>query len=581
MMIRAVVVLVILALPAGAQELLFSIPGTNPTVRFGHAVAPAGDMNGDRVPDLMASALDRWVRVYSGVDGSLLRSWPAPEDANRFGHALASAGDVDGDGVPDVAVGAPGFLGVLGGSPSFTPGRVHVYSGRTAQPLLILDEQGGSDDEFGWSVCGAGDVDGDGRGDVLVGAPGHLWHLVNGSTPGWAYLMSGVDGSVIHAWTGTRPGERFGISVASTGDLDGDGVADVAIGATGHGDFEPFTLPGPGSVSAFSGRTGQRLFKVKGPATGLHGEVAFPLPEGGSTSFGQLVAAAGDVDGDGVPDLAIGSAYPGFVRFVSGVDGADLGGAATFQPTTWFGSEPASTTPLAAGGDVDGDGVPDVVAGDVFGSRIAVLSGPEGVHRGTLGDTLPGAGGTGGPVGLWRRAVPAILGDVTGDGIDDVAVGWPAADTGPSADAGRVDVYAGGSWRWDDLGQGLPGSGKVVPELRGLGTLESGTLLEFWSLAPPRRDDSDGGFGFLDVPARLVVGFDADPTPLAGGVLVPATDLWVGFNALGWIGWNRALTVTMPDGLPAGLGIHAQALFADDAAPDGVAFSNAVVGVVP
>ena len=195
--------------------------------RLGHSVSGAGDVNGDGFDDLIVGAIDdaengtksgsAW--VYSGVDGSVLYTFFGDAEQDRFGISVSGAGDVNGDGFADLIVGI-----------RTAPSSARVFSGSDGSVLYNFSVSPG--DQFGESVSGAGDVNGVGFDDMIVGA-----RLAdnNGPTSGSAHVFSGVDGSVLYTFDGDSAGDQFGHSVSSAGDVNGDGLADLVVGASNGG----------------------------------------------------------------------------------------------------------------------------------------------------------------------------------------------------------------------------------------------------------------------------------------------------------------------------------------------------------
>ena len=174
------------------------------------------------------------------------------------GWSVAPAGDINGDGIPDVIVGDPHYNVLGDGEGSFTVGRIFVFSGATDTVLLTLDnpivDENARD---GYSVVSLGDTNGDGVPDILAGAPGqHIGDESEGLLVGVAYLYSGANGALLRTFNDptTEVDARFGFAVANAGDLNGDGVSDAIIGA-----------PGKGKVFVFSGKTGTLLFTILSP----------------------------------------------------------------------------------------------------------------------------------------------------------------------------------------------------------------------------------------------------------------------------------------------------------------------------
>jgi hypothetical protein len=274
-------------------SLLHTLAGTVDVSFFAPAVDGAGDMDGDGHDDVivgeaMISATapgSGRVRVYSGFDGSVLHELTGGT-GERMGRAVDGAGDVDGDGTPDF---------VVGGDDVVPPARVWVFSGADGSLLHDFAGNPAGGDGFGESVSRAGDVDGDGHGDVIVGAPSDD---TAGSAAGAAYVHSGADGSVLHSFFGNAAGDQLGIDVNEGGDFDGDGRADVLVGMVEG----PGTFGGTACMQLYSGSDGSLMRQL---------ESGVPNDE-----FGRAVAALGDIDGDGVTDF-IGGAPSGDVKGTS------------------------------------------------------------------------------------------------------------------------------------------------------------------------------------------------------------------------------------------------------------------------
>jgi len=375
-----------LAIATSAQTTLHTIvdsPGL-----FGQSVRSAGDVDLDGVPDVLAGvpgggieycspAAGGWVGVYSGRTGvRLYQIFAPPNSIDLMGWSVASIADLNGDGRPDLIVGAPHWPGGL----QCGKGQVRIYSGADGSLLHTLVGTGGLPsgyELFGISVANAGDVNADGTQDVLVGATYGQNH--NGDGAGYARIFSGADWSTIHTVYGNVASERFGQSVSGVGDVNLDGFADFAVGT-------PFSTyaGGCGSVRVYSGADGLILHFFNGQPG----------------CIGRWVAAAGDVDADGVPDIA-SSGGAGAVVF-SGSTGAVLMNVS--------GSSGAVHS-VDGAGDVNQDGHADLIVARLTSAR---------VYSGFDGSILYGYAG---PV----NHVPSVAaaGDVNSDGLADVLVAWP------------------------------------------------------------------------------------------------------------------------------------------------------------
>lgn len=207
---------------SGATGLLLTtINGSANNERLGVSADAVGDVNGDGFKDFIIGSYFGGAKIYSGQNFSVLRTFPAGPADDRFGFAVAGAGDVNGDGIADAVVGAPQDGNV------FAPGNGYakIFSGANGSLIRTLTGSA-SGDRFGCAVGGAFDMNADGRAEVIVGAD---QQSIGGN--GYARLFSGIDGSVIHTFSGTNAGSLYGTTVDGLGDVNGNGNFEVAVGA--------------------------------------------------------------------------------------------------------------------------------------------------------------------------------------------------------------------------------------------------------------------------------------------------------------------------------------------------------------
>jgi hypothetical protein len=398
------------------------------TAPEGVAWGTAGDFDGDGYSEVTAAAPflsnpGNRVYVYRGSPDGVLanarRTLDAPDRDAQFGFAIAAAGDLNGDGFGDLAVGAPGHLS--------NTGRVHVYLGSATGfrdlPDLSVDGPDGPDSYFGVALAGGGDFNRDGFGDLAVGANraggGGRVHVYYGSPLG----LSGRPSLTLPG--PMEMGARFGNALANAGDLDGDGDSELVVGADGFGSFAGRVYVFSGGASGLS-TTAQTLDRLQGG------------------QFGIAVAGVGDLNGDGLPDLAAGATtidagrgqvmvYHGSRTALSTTPAAELNGPDA-QMADFGGA-------ISAAGDTDGDGYGDLLTSasrfdDFTGRAYLFRGGPMGV-AGAMPQRLELMTA---PRGFFGGALVGGR-DYNNDGFGDVAVSAERSSTF----TGTVVTYRGGS----------------------------------------------------------------------------------------------------------------------------------------
>ncbi|PZD73390.1 Leukotoxin [Acaryochloris thomasi RCC1774] len=485
----------------------FIISGINTNDQTGFSVSAAGDFNGDGIGDLIigapaANAQNSLGKSYvvfgqstgfnasldlATLDGSNGFVLNGVEAGDYSGFAVSSA-DVNGDGFDDVIIGSSG--------PYFNaPGaKTHVVFGQAgpfSANVDLSDLDGSNGFLFngnvvanfpGTSVRGAGDINGDGLEDVIIGASGANddvgeSYVIFGQTEAFSasFGVSDLNGSNGFVINGTTTRGNFGWSVSGAGDVNGDGFDDLIIGAISGG------RGGRGRSHIVFGQAA--AFAPTFDITSLNGTNGFVLTDGGSFS----VSSAGDINNDGFDDFVVGARDDGedgrsYVIFgdaeigasgslsltaLNGSNGFAINGSSTFSGESGYS--------VSGIGDVNGDGIDDLLIGDpsadpdngsllgilegqsyvVFGRTdgfsasldLAALSGDEGfVIDGTdaydnLGFSVSGAG------------------DVNGDGINDIIVGAPGADVsnGQGSEVGEGYVIFGNAAPQLDLNGGSTG----------------------------------------------------------------------------------------------------------------------------
>lgn len=355
-----------------------------------------------------------------------VRSWarkPAIDGVSPAGRRGAAVliSDLDGDGIGDLIAGAPQESPAA----TFAAGRVVAVSGATDDPLWTLD---GEEilGNLGGALAGTGDIDGDGGEDLLVGAPGES------SASGRIRLVSGRTGAILAEVVG-EPGERLGSALAMLGDRNLDGDVEALAGApeadSGAGRVIVLELPGLQELERLAGRAGEGL--------------------------GSAVASPGDVDDDGHADAIATASRSGPGRVVLWpAAGSVLERAGRMDGDRFGGS-------VAAGADVDGDGVGDILVGAPGDSSAGTSAGRVELLSGRLWTPL--RQWLGDAAGDEFGAAVAFAADVDVDGVVDLHLGAPGA----AADAGSVELRSGATGELLGAFDGASGAGRFGESLAG------------------------------------------------------------------------------------------------------------------
>ena len=395
---------------ASGQSVLYVKDGSALDNRQGLSAAGAGDVNGDGRADFIVGApyadpggifAAGLALVYSGATGATLYQINGGVASGFLGLSVAGAGDVNGDGKADFMVG--------------TQSQALVYSG--ASGALLYQKNGGP------AVAGAGDVNADGKSDFIVGAsgadPGGI------ADAGSAYVYSGATGALLYQKNGVAAGDALGNAVAGVGDVDGDGRPDFIVGAQSADGGGIFNV---GSAFVYSGASGALLYQKNG-ANGLD-------------NFGSSVAGAGDLNGDGRADFIVGARFAdagGLVNVGSAFVYSGATGGLLYQKNGSVAGDNFGRS-VGGAGDVDGDGRPDFMVGASGASPGGLTNaGSAFLYSGAAGGLLFQKNGL---AGEQLGYSVAVAGDVSGDGKADFLIGVPYADPAGNFDAGSALVYS-------------------------------------------------------------------------------------------------------------------------------------------
>ncbi len=386
---------------------------------FGYSVSEAGDVNGDGFADVyvgaygFSSSKGRAYLYYGGASMNNVVDIYMTGDTtlNYFGYSVSGGGDVNGDGYADMISGAYGK--------NSNKGRAYVYTntmrGEDIPDLILTGQYDG--DSFGNSVSNAGDVNGDGFSDVIVGHPGY------NSATGIAYIFYGgitMNNVADLMMTGETTNILFGRYVSSAGDVNGDGYSDVIIGAERYGNGRSYIFYG-GS---------------------LMNNVADVIMDGefDNDRFGVSVSSAGDVNSDGYSDVIVGAEYYNSLKGRAYIyyGGSVMNNVADVIMTgetnnDFFGRS------VSLAGDVNNDGFSDVIVGAPYSTsnigRSFIYFG--GAAMNNIADVTM----TGEAIDSYFAYSVSSAGDVNNDGFSDVIVGA----SGYTSFTGRAYIYFGGT----------------------------------------------------------------------------------------------------------------------------------------
>jgi len=401
-------------------------PHPTATTYFGWAVAGIGDVDADGVRDFVvgtpyddALAWDAGiVAAYAGADRRLLWIAPVTTQLTYVGVTLAATADMDGDGVDDLLAGSTIRNSVL------------ILSGADGHEIArCTDPAGGGVADY-HGIASVGDLDGDLLPEIAAGAPTNNERLHHqGKVTVFRYDRA-TNACAIRLALWDPEGtyyDNLGYSLAGIGDVTGDGVPDIAAGEPGDDPVDDSN----GAILVFSGADGSLVRRITDPAAGWRDALGIDL------------RGIEDLDGDDVPDIAASterrSSWEGEVILFSGADGSVL--RRLTDASTLTGERIGGAIDVV--GDVDGDGLDDILAGaryaDVAGvidaGRAVVFSSGTGAILGVLAPPVPTAGA------LFGSSV-AATGDATGDGIPEMVVGAPYDGTASVVQCGSFSVFA-------------------------------------------------------------------------------------------------------------------------------------------
>lgn len=430
---RSLAFLALLALPeASAQAPYIDTHALNQLGYpggYGSAITGIRDNTGDGRGDFIVGAPDELVTgnfkgavyLHDGTTGNTIKRYVSPNSQSfgRFGAMVARVPDVSGDGRDDILIGAWGEFHSFSSA-----GRAYLYS-RPAQGVVgglvhaLVSPNPQTSAFFGTSGCGISDIDGDGLGDVVVGAP-YEDSTTGVQNAGAAYVFSGGSGALLRSMHSPTPmtDGLFGNAIAEVRDVDADGVNDIAVGEVGKQRFW-----------VFSGATGNQIHQVAGSIQS-------------SLGFATSLAGVPDLNGDGAGDLLVGDAagLSGRVHVYDGASGVKIDTIDSPSPNISFGRFVSGIE------DVNGDGNGDLIVGAIWLSLPGQPDGGVFVYSGADRSLLSAITSPAKP-GTFIDTTPSFgfavgsMPDADGDGLPEYLIGSPKESLGGPGTGGAYVFF--------------------------------------------------------------------------------------------------------------------------------------------
>jgi len=393
------------------SNILYNFYGKGSVERFGHSVSGIGDVNNDSYDDLIVGApWGKYTRVISGHNGKAIYEITG---YSQTGRGVSDTGDINNDGYDDFAIS--GVFDDPEGA-----GGARVFSGLDGSVLYTFPSQAAAYDN---PISGAGDVNNDGYNDVIIGSA--LENYAQYTNAGYARVYSGKDGSLLYSYKGGKTRDYAGFSVSEAGDINKDNYDDFIITMS----IKDSVGQGNGLVIAYSGQDGSEIYKLN-----LYGSIT------STKNFGNVIDSLGDVNNDSYPDLIIGAkqnfangTQSGSAWIISGENGQVL---YTYHGNTYerFGSSVSKV------GDLNQDGYAEFAIGAENSAVNGEGSGYMRIYNGADGTILYHFEGS---AGSFLGSKASYAGDVNNDGLPDLIVGAPSANSPVTTSTGMAVVYSG------------------------------------------------------------------------------------------------------------------------------------------